>query len=441
MKIKFRRDLWFFLVGVCSCVATSTIQGAEGSGPASLRGVAQANLNFDSSRLIVRTRTGELGLFDVKKKTRIPGDAALKKPANSYILSPDTRKFLVDFKGGKGRVFDTSSGAAVSPVLDLSLREEAKPKALFSPDGATILYFGEKESSVLDVKTGKRIATIPVPFELEENSDSTATALFASGGAKCFVMDPHGVVTAYETKSWTPVGQPMKHPTNEFAYDFGFDASSDAKWLVTFDGPGENGPKGQLQVWDALTNKPLGAPLSAVNGMSGRFLPGQDRVLVESGRGEATVRDLPSMATAYVIKQHDDLDGPRVALFPNGKWLLAWGPDRNIDLIDTTDGKVLKSHLAPAAVSGMVMPPDSSGCFVGYDNGAFATEGYYDSYLQRVDVPEFESKGSIRILDFVLHQSISPDGRWIIIVQGASEQEKVALFDATTLKPVEWSKP
>jgi len=168
MKIKFRRDLWFFLVGVCSCVATSTIQGAEGSGPASLRGVAQANLNFDSSRLIVRTRTGELGLFDVKKKTRIPGDAALKKPANSYILSPDTRKFLVDFKGGKGRVFDTSSGAAVSPILDLSLREEAKPKALFSPDGATILYFGEKESSVLDVKTGKRLwifKTIPSPGE------------------------------------------------------------------------------------------------------------------------------------------------------------------------------------------------------------------------------------------------------------------------------------
>ena len=441
MKLKFRRNVSFSLVCVCCCLATSALNGAEGSGPGVLRGVWQAHLNSDSSRLIARTRTGELGLWDTKKRTRISGDAALKKSVNAYILSPDTRRFLAGFKEGKGRVFDTSSGAAISPVLDLALRENVKLQALFSPDGATLVFFGEKEASVLDVKTGKRIATIPVPFELEEDSDSTSTAHFTGGGVKCFVMDPEGTVRAYETKTWTPLSQPIKHPAAESAYTFGFEVSSDAKWLVTFDSPGENGPNGQLQVWDALTNKPLGDPLTSVNGMSGRFLPGQDRVLVESGRGDATVRDLPSLATAYIIKQHDELDAPKVELFPNGKWLVAWGPDRKINLIDAADGKVLQTHFAPADVSGVVIPADSSSCFVGYDNSAFATEGYYDSYLQRFPVPEFEPKGSIRILDFVAHQAVSPDGRWIIVVQGGSEQERIALFDAATLKPVEWSKP
>ena len=141
---------------------------------------------------MVRTRSGEVGLWDAKKGTRISGDAALKKPSDTYVMSPDARKFLVGFKDGRARVFDASSGSAVSPVLDLSLREDgqAHPQAVFSPDGSTIVFFGEKKASVLDVKTGKRIATIPVPFELEEGSDSTAVAIFASGGAKCFVMDP-----------------------------------------------------------------------------------------------------------------------------------------------------------------------------------------------------------------------------------------------------------
>ena len=326
-------------------------------------------------------------------------------------------------------------------MLDLAIHEDANPQALFSPDGNTLVFFGSKETSVLDVKTGKRITTIPIQFELEEDSGSTASGAFASEGATCFVMDYQGVVTAYQTKDWTPLGQPMKHPAAESAYEFGFEASKDGKWLVTFDGPGENGPKGHLQVWDAVANKALGEPLAAVNGMDGRFLPGQSRVLVRSGRGEATVRDVPSMNIAYVIKQHDEIDGPKVEVFPNGKWLIAWGPDKEIDLIDAETGKILKTHLAPAAVTEIIIPSDSSSCFIGFDNGSFSTDGHYDSYLQRFSVPELDSKGSIRILDFVARQALSPDGRWISIVQGGSEEEKLSLFDAATLKPVDSPKP
>ena len=114
--------------------------------------------------------------------------------------------------------------------------------------------------------------------------------------------------------------------------------------------------------------------------MSGRFLPGQDRVLVQSGRGEATVRDLPSMEIAYVIKQHDEIDGPQVELFPNGKWLIAWGPDKKIDLIDAATGKTLNTHSSPAAVAGVMIPADSSTCYLGLENTAVATsEIRYDN--------------------------------------------------------------
>lgn len=417
-----------------------TLAAAEPTRLGDLRGVWQANFNHDASRLVVRLRGGEIGLWDMKKGTPITGDPALKNLSNAYVLSPDSRKVLVGFKDGRSRIFDISSGAALSPVLDLSLKEIVTPQAVFSPDGGTILFFGETDTSVLDSKTGKRIATISIPFVLEEDSDATAAATFVSAGAKCFVMDPQGKVTAYETKTWTPTGKPMSHPAAERAYQFGFEASSDGKWITTFDDPGENGPKGQLQAWDALTNTPLGDPLSATNGMSGRFLPGQNRLLVQGGRGDASVRELPSMSIAYVVKMHDDIDGPKIDVFPNGKWLIAWGPDKKVDLIDAVSGDILKTYSFPVSVTGSVIPPDSSTCYMEVDNSTFLTQGHWDNYVQRLSVPEFEITGSIRTTDFLARHSLSPDGRWIVIVQGESDHERIVVFDATTLKPVEWPK-
>ena len=204
------------------------------------------------------------------------------------------------------------------------------------------------------------------------------------------------------------------------AYQFGFDASSDGKWIVTFDDPGENGPKGQLQAWDALTNQPLGDPLSATNGMSGRFLSGQNRVLVQSGRGDATVRDLPSMSSAYVVKMHDDIDGPKIEVFPNGKWLVAWGPDKKVDLIDAVSGNILQSYSFPVSVTGSMIPPTPSTCYLEVDNSTFLTQGHWDYYLQRLSVPKWEITGSIRVTDFLARRSVSADGRWIVVVQGES---------------------
>lgn len=440
MRIEIRREHWLALACLCLFLVSPTIEAAEPARLSDLRGIWEAHFNKDASRLVVRTRNGDVGLWDARKGTRITGDPALKKPSHTYLMSPDGQRFLVGFKDQRARVFDALSGSAVSPVLDCSFREDANVQAVFSPDGGTIVFFGEKEASVLEVKTGKRIATIPIAFEPEEESEATAAAIFTNEGSKCFVMDPQGTVTAYETKTWTPLGKPMKHPPAESAYDFGFEASPDGKWLVTFDGPGENGPEGKLQAWDALTSKPLGEPLSAVNGVSGRFLPGQTRVLVQGGRGDATVRDLPSMAVAYVIKQHDDVDGPRIDVFPNGKWLIASGPDKKVDLIDAVSGNVLKTHSSPASVAGSMIPPDSSVCYLEIDNSIFLGDSHWDTYLQRFAVPEMDPTGSIRAPDSILRRSFSSDGRWIIIVQGGSDHERIVVFDATTLKPVEWAK-
>jgi WD40 repeat protein len=438
MKIKMGGRRWFTLVPLCVFLTCPIAEAAEPTRLGDLRGIVQAHFNHDGSRVVLRTGSEQFGIWDARNGTPIAGDAALKKPSEGYVMSPDGRKVLVGFKDRHARVFDTSSGAAISPMLDLSIPESDNPRAVFSPDGGTLVFFGEKETSVFEVKTGRKIANIPVPFEVGEGSGSTASAIFTKDGAKCFVSDSGATVTVHETKKWTALGKPMSHPPAEKAYSYGFDASSDGKWVVTFDDPGENGPKGNLQVWDATTSKPLDEPLVGDNGMSGRFLPGQNRVLVGPGRGDATVRDLPTMAVSYEVKKHDELDGPNTDVFPNGKWFLAWGPDKKMDLIDAATGKILSSYSFPVQAIKVKIAPDSAACYLGWQNEATDSEdGNYNSIVQRLSVPDLKTTGSASIPDFLFGQATSPDGRYIMILQGSEDDVRIALFDAATMKPIE----
>src|ERR1044072_5744411 len=145
MRIETRRARWLTFVCICFLFASPSGRAAESGRLSELRGIGLADFNHDASRLVVCTRNGQVGIWDVRKGTPVSGDAALKKPSTVYLLSPDRRKFLLGFNDGHARGFDASSGSAVSPVLDLAFREEAEhPQAVFSPDGGTIVFYGEK---------------------------------------------------------------------------------------------------------------------------------------------------------------------------------------------------------------------------------------------------------------------------------------------------------
>ncbi|MDQ2825019.1 MAG: WD40 repeat domain-containing protein, partial [Verrucomicrobiota bacterium] len=405
-----------------------------------LRGVWQANLNHDGSRVIVRMRGGEVGLWDVAEGTAIAGDLGLKTPSESYVMSPDARMVLVGFKQA-ARVFDASSGTAVSPIFDVQLHDHWQPQAVFSPDGEVVILFEKKEALVFNVKNGAPITTIPIPSNSDEDTtDSSAAAIFTAGGANCFIMDRAGAVTQYDAKSWKPVGKRMRHPPADAAYEFGFTASDDAKWVVTFDRPGENGPKGRLQVWDAGSSRPVGEPIVAVNGLVGRFLPGTNRILITPGRGEASVRDLPSMHNAYIIRPHDDVDAPSVEVSIDGKWIISWGGDRAIRLLDAETGKLANHYSSPAAVVKVIIAPDSSACYVVVDNTAFLLQEYHDSYIMKLSLPDLKITHSIRILDYLVRTSLSPDGSRLMIQQWKTGRERVRFFDAATLTLIEAPK-
>jgi WD40 repeat protein len=409
---------------------STTAAGANKLGD--LRGIVRASFNHDASRVIVRPRDGDVAIWELSTGNLVAGD--IGAGSDGYLMDGDGKTVVIGYKDGHCRLFDATTAKAISPMLDLPLKAAYEMPGLFSPTGDALLLFNDKEAVVFDIPGGKQIATIPLATGA--NEDAIGSAAFTKDGNRCFVMDGSGTVTQYDTKTWKPLAAPMRHPPAESAYDFGFNISDGGKWVVTYDSPGENGPKGHLQVWEAADGKAVGKPVIAVNGLTGRFL-GNNRVLILPGRGEAGVRELPSMKVAYALRPHDDVDGPKADVSPDGKFLLVWGADRWLDLVDAATGKLTNNFHGPAAIQNVIMTPDSSGCYIVFDNTAFFLEGHHDHYVVKLSFPDLKITQSLRILDYLLSASLSLDGKRLLAIQGTSDHERLLFFDAATLKPLD----
>jgi WD40 repeat protein len=396
-----------------------------------LRGITQASFNHDASHVIVRPRDGDVGIWQLSTGNPVAED--IGAGSDGYLMDGDGKIVVIGYKDGHCRVFDATTAKPISPVLDLPLKADYQMPGLISPTGDALLLFSDKETVVFDIPGSKRIAQIPLPPGA--NEDATGSAAFTKDGYRCFVMDGSGTVTHYDTKTWKPLAAPMRHPPAESAYDFGFTVSDGGKWLATYDSPGENGPKGQLQVWEVAGGKSIGQPIVAVNGLTGRFL-GNNRILILPGRGEANVRELPSMKIAYALRPHDEVDGPNAEISPDRKWILSWGADRWLDLSDAATGKLANNYHGPAVIEKVMMAPDSSGCYVVFDNTAFLLQGHHDHYIVKLSFPELKITGSLRVLDSILNPSLSPNGKRLLVLQGTSDHERLLVFDADTLKPL-----
>ncbi len=398
---------------------------------ADLTGVFDAAFNHDGSRVLVRTRAGAVGLWDVTTGAPVAGDLGTKAESEVWVWSADARRVLVGFKAGSARVFAGDTGAALSPVLDLPLRD--KTRAAFSPDGALVVVLGEAAAVVVEVKSGEQLARIPLALPAaDDEPPSTPAVRFTTDGARCLLMDRAGSVTRYDARTWKPAGPALRHPAAPAAYNYGFALSADGRWVATFDSPGENGPKGHLQIWDAK-GKALGKPLSAVNGMEGRFLAGADRLLILPGRGEGRVRALPSLK-GYAIRQHDEIEGPSVAASQDGKWLLSWGSDRSLLLQDAATGAVKGSHSSGAAIAQV--QTDAAGCYVLFDNTAFLLQDHHDFYVVRMDFADLRITHSRRFTEPVQRMELSPDGSRLLIQLGPSDRERLLILKAPGLTPL-----
>ena len=122
---------------------------------------------------------------------------------------------------------------------------------------------------------------------------------------------------------------------------------------------------------------------------------------------------------------------------PDRKWILVWGPDHVLDLVDASSGKIAHVYSGTARIEKVIIAPDSSACYFVADNTAFMSQNHYDNYVVQLRFPKMEIVKTFRILDFVLGLSLSRDGKRLMIQQGGSDRERLVFLDAASLQPIE----
>lgn len=402
---------------------------------ANLRGVFLAFLNYDGSKVLVQMRSGKIGLWDVASGKAVAGDLGSMQMKGNVFMAPGGTVFAAGYEEGGVRVFDATSAIAISPLLEMALINQWTNQMSCSPDLHTLLAFdADCRAQVFDIKSGRHLAQIAQTSEPVQVSETGMRCQFSDDGESCFILDPSGTLIRYSTADWKAAGKPMKHPSPE-GYWYDFSLSRDGKFAITCSWPGENGPKGHLQLWDVQTAEPIGKRLEAQNGMGGRFLPGGKRLLVTPARGLAAVYELPGLKRLFDLPKHDEVESPSVRSTRDGQWLLTWG-NSMLRLSDSFTGKVEGIQGSKAQVSKVMVSPDSKHCYAVYDNTAFFLDRQYDHYVMKLSLPKLNTVGTIRILDTLKSVDLSPDGSRLLIQQGWDDREQLRVFDAATMKEI-----
>jgi WD40 repeat protein len=224
----------------------------------------------DVGRLAVAGVGGGVGVWDAAAGRRLgpllraPRGPVANNPHNVQAVAFGPRGLLAAAEaGGAVRVWDVGRRELAGPPLRLP------PSVLglaFSPDGSrlaipfgAVVAKGGDGVEVRDVKSGRRVATLPVDGEVRTVAFSPDGGLLAGGQ-----LD--GAALLWATDGWQRVGAPLAlREATALAVAF----SPDGRTLAT------SHADGAVVLWDVGSQQPIGSPLA---------LPGSPRELYTTAR-------------------------------------------------------------------------------------------------------------------------------------------------------------
>ncbi len=303
------------LLAVSSDCAHFLIGGKEGwgqlwettAGPRS-RQVARAEADI---RALAIDSTGATILTAGRRKANVWSNAGglplslnHQKAVFAAALSPGGE--LVATGGGDGiRLWHTLTGAP----LDLLRQQRGWVNAVtFSPDGKTLVEGGDQGFWVWALATGELLQ------HLWPNAKVWALA-FSPDGKYLLTGSWEGEAQLWDTTTWIPVGEPLRHQHVVWSVAF----SPDGKYLLT--GSGDT----TAQFWETATGKPHGPPLLH-EGSVRTVAFSHDGRLASTGSSDRTAR-LWDVATAKSVGPPllHPFSVEAVVFTPDGKALLTAG--------------------------------------------------------------------------------------------------------------------
>jgi WD40 repeat protein len=260
-------------------------------------------------------RQGEARLWDVASGKTV-GQAPLKHPARVHAVafSRDGKIILTGCWDGMARLWATATGKPIGKPMQHTRRIKA---VAFSPDGKTVLTGVEDPFARLwDVETGKLIGTLP-------HAAHVSAVAFSPDGRRMLTgcADHTAHLWLWHDKyTVRRLGPPMLAHYEVCAVAF-----HPTKPLLAV-GAGAHDlrsiGRGEAQLWDATTTKPVGPPLvggGVVQAVA--FSPDGGRLLMGMKDGRARLVDVSRLSPLALTIHHAPIVR-WVRYSPDGKSLL-----------------------------------------------------------------------------------------------------------------------
>jgi eukaryotic-like serine/threonine-protein kinase len=357
-------------------------------------------------------------------------------------FSPDGRRFMTagrDAAGRRGeiRVWDTSSGEPIGPVLPHPVGTWA---LAISPDGKTVLSgsgdFAKlpREVRLWEVSPehpSSRVLPHPAPVLAAVLSPDGKTVLTGCEDGNARVWDAAGGQLR---------GAVLSHPKAVKAVAF----SPDGKIALT------GSIDGMAKLWDISTGKPIGAPMNHDSEVfAACFSPNGQMILTATKDGRARIWDAGTTQATRVVLRHpysirddDSSWGPEsetrkptseikaIAFSPDSKTVLTGSVDATARLWDAVSGKLIgEPFLHEGDVHSVAFSPDGE---------AILTSTRWKTHLW-----DLARMGQTRLRlqhpHWVGAVAFSPDGKTILtgsadpnLLNFAGPKGQAQLWDAST---------
>ncbi len=315
-------------------------------------------------------------------------------------FSPDGRQVVTASKDHTARVWDASTGEAVTPPLR---HGHIVLKAAFSPDGRRVVTASHDGTArVWDARSGQ-----PVSPALPHRS-AVQDVSFSPDGRRVVTAGTDGVARVWDAATGQPRTPPMKHASWLEAASF----SPDGRHVVTASNDHT------AQVWDAATGQRVGQALKHAAAVKhAAFSPDGRRVVTASDDHTARVWDAATSQPAGPPLEHGDRVF-RAASSPDGRYVSTCSFDTTARVWDAATGR---------AVTPPMTHRNSVRCATFSPDGRYLVTASYDHTARVWEAATGEAvTPPLRHSWLVTTACFSPDGRQVVT---ASADWTVRLWD------------